>query len=315
MKECFIKSYNHHAFALGILQAYDEEGAMNFIKTNYIQLVWYEHDGEYTGYEMNFNINFFKYWDNFKREYLSNDILNKNNINIINYIENAIKSDKYLYLCLDEYYIPKRKAYNKYHFYHDVLVYGLDSQNEIFYLCGYDDNMNFNFSECSYSNMKDASPNNIELLSINKNYNYNINYDIIKYNINGLINYNEFGRFNSKFYDDRRIYGLGAVYKLKEYLNQIIETCSICNLIPFTVYYEHLKVVNSIIYSYNMNEHYHKMNLAINNMKILINLLLKHNILLKPDMLLRSKDILESCINDEHALLLELSNKINIFNI
>lgn len=313
MKECFIRSYNHHAFALGILQTYDNDKVMDFIKTNYIQLVWYEHNDKYSGHELNFNINFFKYWDNFEREYISNNLLAKNNVNIIKYMENAIIENKYLYLCLDEFYIPDRWAYNNTHFYHDVLVYGFDSERNLFYLCGYDENMKFNFSECSYTNMIEASPEHIELLSINKDYNYKINYDIMKYNIDGFINCNDFQEFNSKFHNDERIYGFAAIYKMIEYLSQIITTSSRCNLIPFTIYLEHLMVIESIIYSLEMIEYYSKINSVIDAMKVTINLLIKYNVCFKTDIILRAKGIIEDCIYDEHPILTSIISKIELF--
>ena len=60
------------------------------------------------------------------------------------YIKHCIDNDYYLSISLDEYYIPKRQAYKKSHFYHYNLIYGYDEESGEYYTAGYSSKLAFN---------------------------------------------------------------------------------------------------------------------------------------------------------------------------
>ncbi len=63
--------------------------------------------------------------------------------NLHDYLKHSINNNYYISLCFDEYYIPNRDAYKKYHYFHYNLVYGYDDVNEEYYICGFSDKIVF----------------------------------------------------------------------------------------------------------------------------------------------------------------------------
>ena len=56
---------------------------------------------------------------------------------IVEFIINAIDSNTYVDIWLDEYYIPVKNAYKRYSKPHNNLVYGYDKEKKYFYMAGY----------------------------------------------------------------------------------------------------------------------------------------------------------------------------------
>ena len=57
--------------------------------------------------------------------------------NIKTSIINNLTNNRYVYLCINEQYIPNRTAYKKFYRYHEILVYGYDDKNDIFKTIAY----------------------------------------------------------------------------------------------------------------------------------------------------------------------------------
>lgn len=56
---------------------------------------------------------------------------------IVGYVIEAIDSDSYISVCLDEFYLSAKAHYNKEHFVHESLVYGYDVDEGSFYAIGF----------------------------------------------------------------------------------------------------------------------------------------------------------------------------------
>lgn len=76
--------------------------------------------------------------------YYYKDILKLENVpyesigaNIHEYICEALGWGKYLMLCLDEYYLSNKQSYQQVHFPHMSLIYGYDTQKEVYYALGF----------------------------------------------------------------------------------------------------------------------------------------------------------------------------------
>ncbi|MFS0986688.1 hypothetical protein [Enterococcus durans] len=80
---------------------------------------------------------------NFMKRYL-------NKINIVDLIVQTIKNDTYVYLFLNEYFLPNRFAYKTENWTHDNLIIGFDLDQSIFYLLGYGMNGLIEISEVSF---------------------------------------------------------------------------------------------------------------------------------------------------------------------
>lgn len=59
--------------------------------------------------------------------------------NLGEFIKQSINNQYYPVISLDEYYIPNRNAYKKYHFFHHNLIYGYDDNKKIYMIAGYAD--------------------------------------------------------------------------------------------------------------------------------------------------------------------------------
>lgn len=86
--------------------------------------------------------------------------INKNMImkitNPIEFVINAIESDYYIDLILDEYYIPERKAYREYNYNHQNLIFGYDLANKTIDLYGFHLNRNFKVSKVSFDDFYES---------------------------------------------------------------------------------------------------------------------------------------------------------------
>lgn len=51
----------------------------------------------------------------------------------------SIEQGYYIYMSVNEFYIPNRNSFNQRNYTHDLLIYGYDNESEIFYTMGFDD--------------------------------------------------------------------------------------------------------------------------------------------------------------------------------
>lgn len=91
------------------------------------------------------------------------------------YIKHSILQGYYVNVCLDEYFISNRKAYNSYNYEHYNLVYGFDDGKRLYYILGYNGDGKPEISTISYSTLKKAASDNDIV-----RYRYNVN----KWNFN-----------------------------------------------------------------------------------------------------------------------------------
>lgn len=73
--------------------------------------------------------------------------------NINTYIKNCIRHGYYLNICLDEYYVPERNAYRKYHYNHYNLFYGYNDKNQTYSILGYNQKGKLSISVIPYELM------------------------------------------------------------------------------------------------------------------------------------------------------------------
>lgn len=66
-----------------------------------------------------------------------------NEKNLKKLIINSIKVKKYVYLGVNEEYIPNRSLYGKAYYYHELLIYGYDEKTDKFYTIAFNKNLNY----------------------------------------------------------------------------------------------------------------------------------------------------------------------------
>lgn len=119
------------AFPLSILNA-DDHFSDKWIIQNLIPVVFAKRFGDILTYDMPL----FWFWDCFQFQ-ISFHYPGKN---VIKTIKNKIDEGFYVFLCVNEKYIPERKAYQSYNYRHEILIYGYDENKKIFQTIAYNKN-------------------------------------------------------------------------------------------------------------------------------------------------------------------------------
>lgn len=191
-----VKNYMRHAVPLSVLQAYSREKAELFVLTDCIEV-------SFSPWDFWFDYHNFSYehWSSIEYRKITRDIITANKINIIEYIINGLKIGYYSDIWLDTYYIPNKPSYFKEHKTHGILIYGYDSEIQMFYAISYTSNGH-------YESFK-VSPMDVSLGCTNHFFMY----------LN-LIRANE---VDISAYDLQKIY-----YKLKDYINSICVDNNAC---------------------------------------------------------------------------------------
>lgn len=210
-----IKSYQFIAFPLSIIEQYNE--SKKWLYNNFIQLAYDKNKNSpvpFCFYMFDYTIN--PYLDVIK---LTRGIRSLVDFNIIKFAEKAIENEYYLYLNVDEYFIPNRRSYNHQHLSHDILVYGFDKKRQVLKVLGYDKYMRFASSEVPYDEFMNAFTNLDKIkndceqicLFKTKIEQYEVNGDIIK---ERLIDYVESKNTSQQYADLKvpweRSYGLST---------------------------------------------------------------------------------------------------------
>lgn len=157
-REPLVTVYNHHAFAMSILQT--NEQYMKWVCNHYIQLSYYP---QYGALSFDFYMDYIYCDPVFEREFLADDMLEQAHVNIRKYIINAIKKQRYVICCVDEYYIPGTFMYQKQHFEHNIMIYGM-LQNE-FCVAGYNERQHFSYFTVKMKDLFHSQPHRITLLT------------------------------------------------------------------------------------------------------------------------------------------------------
>lgn len=263
-----IRTYHYRAYLETVLHQHNNY--LEWLYSNYIQLVFFKNP-----------------IDTISLDYFAPSILGACPLLYFDVIENPDEKDDlhynlqktllngyYVYLFVDEYYVPNRKSYNIKHFVHDVLIYGFDEKQEKYYLLGYDENLHYNKSEIDFSELKKAYNNND---GINRMFISGVKqkeYRIDKKNI--IIFLEDYlysldsrkhkeiyldmknSAYDNNFYKDRKgkdaVFGIAVYNEIINYLEYCMQhNCKNDHRITYLLY-EHKKLMkNRVIYYMNNN--------------------------------------------------------------
>jgi hypothetical protein len=164
-----LKELHTSAFPLSILEAYDGFSE-EYLLQNYIPVAFKKLYGNVLTYDRPF----FWRWDCFEwrisLHYPRKNVLKK----IIDYIENGY----YVFLCVNEYYIPERHSYQNKYFNHEILIFGFNESENFFQTIAYDINGEYKTQKISFSDIDKAFRSNNEhfykffALKVRSSYNF-----------------------------------------------------------------------------------------------------------------------------------------------
>ncbi|MGG4551441.1 hypothetical protein [Paenibacillus humicus] len=88
-------------------------------------------------------------------------------VDIIKFLVEHIEKEYYIFLHVDEYFLPFSRAYRNYNLGHGIMIYGYNEENKTFNVVGYDINNKFSFNLVGYSELRKSYEKLPEYFKIN----------------------------------------------------------------------------------------------------------------------------------------------------
>ena len=236
-----IKIYNHHAFGTGIVTTIPE--GMNWIYNNYILISYYPDEGPLT---FDYYMDYIYCQPVFDRESISDELLAVMKWDAVKLFVEAIKQNKYVITCVDEFYIPQREAYENFHFIHNIIIYGFDTDEKRFYTAGYDEHGKYTAQTITYKELQRSKPRKITFLRFRSDLDYEIEPEYIKqqfFQYNGTVKLNPVGSYPR----EGRLVGVDAVNGLMDYIKLSIDAHTAIDIRPVQLLYEHRTIMKQRI--------------------------------------------------------------------
>jgi hypothetical protein len=336
IKQPILASYPFHAHLHTILSSVEE--SLPWIYSNYIQLVTYDiynTSRPWFDYYILDMPNSFNYCPWLKRDsIIYNDSLFLFGKNISEFTIELIRSDYYVIIGLDDFYIHSHPSYNKKHFLHEYLFSGYDLNNSTFIFSGNLENYKYTSSKMNFSTLEQAFNGNnrgvldepaiirIRLIKIDKKDNDFVFQLPIVINLleDYLLSKDTSERY--KYLETSNLfkgkyYGLQTYGCLIEYL-QSLRKDDYLDIRPFYIIWEHKKLMLKRIqflysqkYLHGTNEIYDQYCNVVKSSNILLNLALKYNISKKFEIILKLVTLIKSLITSEVDILNTLLEKIS----
>lgn len=232
-----IKTYNHHAFGTGIITSVKD--GINWIYNNYIQISYYPEESFTT---FDYHMDYIYCQPVFSHEYIGDDVIKSLGINVMDYILEAVMNGKYVIMCVNEYYIPNREAYMSYSYNHNIMLYGYDEKTRMFNTAGYDEEGHFSFQQIDKKLIKKAGPNKIILLKLREDYDFTLNPEWIRYQLDAY--YGRGKQFPVGCYPkEDKLLGLLAIDRLYEDISDKLETLEQIDVRPLVLLAEHGRIM------------------------------------------------------------------------
>lgn len=229
--------------------------------------------------------------------------------------KDTIDQGCYISGAFDEFYIPKKWPFRKFHFAHDYLIYGYNDLLEVFYSAGYLENGRYDYFNISYNDYllgvysQHISDTYINYHKVNSSYRADLNPPIIQ---EGLQYYT-----NSNYTDTEdsldTIYGIEAWRMLAKYVsdnkNATLDVRYGRLFMEYRyVMLERIRVLTKlevIVDKRIANDYY---NLVYSRARIVFSLFLKYNCSHKPDILSRLINLIHDTIQHELKIMNNLAN-------
>jgi hypothetical protein len=243
-------SYQFMAFPLAILAA--EKKAEGWIYSNFVQtcLDMDLKSSPVPYYYFIFDYTISPFLEALK---LNREILELMHLEATAFIEGCIGLGYYIYLNVDEYYIPSRENTLKRHFSHDVMINGFDSEARALSIYGFTDRrrlecVNMEYAEFSkaYSSLREIEPDLLQVVLYRLNRDAEFSFDIggfceqLEEFLQGS---NSSMRFRALRTPWERIYGIKAYDHLIEYIDECLCNSAKIEVKIFHFLYEHKKLM------------------------------------------------------------------------
>lgn len=227
--------------------------------------------------------------------------------NLFNIIINRLDNKAYVYGYFDEYYISRKRRYQKSHYRHSFLIYGYDINVKQFYAIGYTKDSKYEKYLIPFEEFYNAltSLNKIELtfVTVNSKFSFIPKIESIYYGIYDYIHsIRSVGLIESNV-----IYGIDTLYELVKEVKQTVSDGLKLDLRYSKFYmefkhfmFERLEYLYSIGYIDNEYKEYSEVCQTFDNIHMLF---LKYNITYDPVIAERIIQMIEDATNIERKIL------------
>ncbi len=266
--------------------------------------------------------------------HLNKQTVVENKISITDYVISNIKMGYYVYVGVDDYYIPFRSAYKKYGQPHDLFIFGYDSEDKTFDVAGFNSNSVYSYSKLSFEDFEKAfhlsSPtgSRIDPEIFNFIWSFKVNEEVecffdLKLFTEMLKDYVYSTDTTEKFRmckipKEGYAYGMETYHYLKQYFYLLLEDKLYFDIRSIHLFWEHKKCMNLRIKYLYEKGYIDKSITDFNNYseiekKLLIARTLMQKYRIKKDNQLLNNiiSILDEAETKERALLLQLLELLN----
>lgn len=144
-------TFNDLAFAFAVIDS-SKTDYLNWLVSNFIG-IYYKKKWDAICFKMPYCHS----WQCFNSKLIFYNSYNYSSF--IRSIEKQINNNRYIYICVNERFIPERFAYNNEDFVHDLYIYGYDNIAKKFFTGGYNTSKHFTLQEISYEQVFLAQKN------------------------------------------------------------------------------------------------------------------------------------------------------------
>ena len=254
-----ITSYTKHAHILSIIENYEQ--VYPWIFSNYIQLYInkdFKYDSNDFYFPYPYELGFADACKWIQDQKIDKSFIYSKWKSVIDFIIDCIDSNNYVHVMINYFYVPVSRTYNKNDFYHDILIYGYDSDEEILYFRDFFNSQKYSSAKVSFSDFSNAfSQGNISskedylhgmvrLYKFNNDYNYKFNIKNITNSIKSYLSGStpEYWEIYNVGDRENTVFGIEIYTTLKNYIiRQASEGEFNIDIRPFYLLYDHKKIM------------------------------------------------------------------------
>ncbi|MEF2965633.1 hypothetical protein V3851_07305 [Paenibacillus sp. M1] len=224
--EPIVKGYQNIAFPLSVSLL--NENFMPWFYSNFIQIRCRTDGFPNRELRLNFygHTNYYKY-PNLEVNTISKDLYSILSNSVIEFVIQCIDLGFYVKTNWDEYYIPERFYYLKEHFDHDVLVYGYDRTEKVFYTQGYNKYGQYGVYKAPFDVFEQgyaAGGQHTVCFRNKKNWSAPFNLDNVKSLLRQYLNAEDTSQIQNDYENNDRqyTYGMGVYHFIDNYLENLL---------------------------------------------------------------------------------------------
>lgn len=287
-----LRELHNTAFSFSVLEK--EKLPDSWILTNFFVLRYDQ--------TLTYNVKFFLKWNCFSRKF----VFYYDKMNIIEKLIMYIDHGYYIYMELNEYYIPNRPAYKNYDFYHDVLIFGYNKDKQNFSTIAYNKGL-YKSQLISFTNIVEAYCN----------YKHKYELKIMPFCVSKKYNFEKFDKnlikmnFEKMLYSSKKHIGKNAYVDLLNHIDYVIYKNINLDLRAFRTISEHAKTLVYLNEFFNIKQDDFKNLLELSKRADYIFFLaIKYNLTLSNNLVKKIKESTLKYINEQGDLLMKLYETI-----